>query len=94
MPDYSFVHIHHLIWKHWEKDEMGRTLSSLYLDYRKAGNILIPYSRINKGPLRDNPEGIIKEEVLEVKMNVPFNDSLFKKPVVKEKEMEPKEAKK
>ena len=83
-----------LIWKHWEKDERGRTHSSLYLDYRKAGNILIPYSRINKGPLRDNPEGIIKEEVLEVKMNVPLNDSLFKKPVVKEKKMEPKEAEK
>ena len=69
-----------LIYKHWELDEQGRTHSSLYLDYRKAGDILIPFTHINTGPLRDDPEVVIEEKNLEVKMNIPLSDSLFIKP--------------
>jgi hypothetical protein len=84
--DYHFDAVTGLIRKHWDKDDEGRTHSSLYLDYRKAGGILIPHTRINRGPLRDNPEGTIEEKILEVKMNVPLDDGFFKKPEVKNKE--------
>ena len=78
--DYYFDVISGLIIKHCELDETGRIHTSAYQDYRQAGDILLPFLWINIGPLRDNPQGIIEEKVLDIQLNAFLDDDFFRPP--------------
>jgi hypothetical protein len=81
--DYYFDSSSGLLWMRQERDEKGSVHSSEYLDYRKVGELLIPFTQLNRGPLPGSPgEGCIEQIITDIRLDEPLNDAIFKMPAI------------
>jgi len=62
------------------RDEQDRIHSSIRSDFRSVQGILFPFKLKNIGPLPNDPNGITLVDIVDIRLNVPMTDDLFRLP--------------
>lgn len=79
--DYYFDNASGLLWMREDLDAQGRRHTSEYFEYRKVGDLLVPFMQLNRGPLPGSSgEGCIEQRIVDIRFNEPLSDGFFRMP--------------